>query len=162
MWPRLLRFEQPSNWRRRGILLGSVSGQVSARWCGSVSALATNSGRITRNPETIQTQYGNSFPQGGGKPLANIVLPTANDRAVWKFNLHCRNFFTVDQSRLEIDEDSPLTRVFGAGDLAGRLVHDRVSSISLDSAFRNVRAFKFLPTHRLDRIPPQRSHRPMC
>src|SRR5258708_1134637 len=65
----------------------------------------------------------------------------------------------LDGGSPEVEEIRPFSGVFGGRNLFIGAVHDRVSTISEQSAFRNLGGVQLLSHHGLDRVSPNRNHR---
>src|SRR3954447_5657379 len=62
----------------------------------------------------------------------------------------------VGESRSELEQPWPLARVLRGRDLAVRLVHKTVATITQQPARGDLARVQLLPGHRLDRVAPQR------
>src|SRR5215831_45214 len=65
----------------------------------------------------------------------------------------------LDEGSPEVEEIRPFSGVLGGRDLLIGAVHQRVSTISEQSAFRDLRGVQLLSHHGLDRVSPNRSDR---
>src|SRR5262249_39820142 len=94
--------------------------------------------------------------------LVEVTLLTGGHGAVRQGNSHRRHVRAearrLDESSPEIKEIRPFSRVLCGRDLLVGAVHQRVSTIAEQSAFRNLGGIQFLSHHGLDRVSPNRNH----
>src|SRR3990172_9182267 len=98
-----------------------------------------------------------------GEDLVEVTLLTGGYGAVRQSNSHRRHVRAdarrLDEGSPEVEEVRPFSGVLGGGDFLIGAVHQRVSTISEQSAFRNLGGVEFLPHHGLDGVSPERNHR---
>src|SRR5260370_10734432 len=98
-----------------------------------------------------------------GEDLVDVTLVIGGYGAVRQGNSDRRHVRAdargLAEGSPEVEEIRPFSGVFGGRNLRIGAVHDRVGTISEQSAFRNLGGIQLLSHHGLDRVSPNRNHR---